>query len=1099
MKIMTPASVAAAQGQGGAGTGTGTGKGAASKAAAAAERQRQHQHQQQQAKKDMLNHKRTASSPPTSTACAALAQYSAGKTNANGTAPTLAAVPTTYIHPRVQSLVTQLGWSASAPSSPNFMAKVLEAARAGDPRAQAIYGVLLQTGVEKGGPHPVLQKDEPAGLVWLLSASTANVIDNPQKPGAEKVAGLGVPGTQMPLNFSTGTPGAAAAALKDAGGKAFAKQEKVKGGTGGVPSPTIAISAVNMSPIFQTFVNRAAHLDPKPDTMTALANMYERGDGVIRDEITAFNLYCRAAELGGVMAIFKVGFAFEKGKDYVRARHWYRLATARGHFPSNVRLAALTLDCAYEAIDVLEAAAMTVKTARALHDYAIGLSTTKNGAVPSAKDVRMWYRRAAQAGHVRSQYLLGKVHTDSAKGNANELKKAFYWYHSASIQGYRFAQIALSEMYRHGHGVEKDEKMAERWNKAQNRTGMEKCRREVADAAMVTVFSLTESVSPVWNVNEPDRPPSAATFTNEEPVPAPIPGSAAAAAAAAVKASPMRFKVGVNAQNGKAAGMPTPLAPNNVFAEIPAPTKGAASEKTEPPVAAVANGATSDPLFEPLDVECEGYRSMPAFYDAMMSSPEGAVANPVYAQAYMAASAFKPSNPAPPANASTPAFDANFEDVDPTHLGATSKALQDVHGRVPVFYEIAHTIPSHPITGQDLSRVKVNFLRFEHTAIAGKHGVAVMELARGFRALQGLFDLLNHQLRLLAAVSVQKVISDWEDEGRTLVVQADGASTGVKKAAAGGNGMGLGPAAGEAPGKDPRVWTELRYEAGLVEVFLNLFAKTPEVLIVMLDRLVAERRRAIAYNASGKPKPFYPANTKRSEASLSDPIKTEDPIPHLLRGGLRMKVGHWEAAIEEFNHAARCEEGWRESVPEIYYQRGVCYSNITRDQENRERSVEDLKKFLSMVQVDHRRVPDAHYTIAGNYFTLKNVRQVVDHFAKGLEAEAVRFPFFPPIINLDLKTRLTLEVKYALVTGGTHCRGVSWSKVPPAVLRMVEGEEQSINSIARECLACRAVGRTKTCAGCRFARYCSTNCQIAHWIRGHAQVCQQKSVAVSAE
>ncbi|KAI8847039.1 hypothetical protein BC829DRAFT_397388 [Chytridium lagenaria] len=62
---------------------------------------------------------------------------------------------------------------------------------------------------------------------------------------------------------------------------------------------------------------------------------------------------------------------------------------------------------------------------------------------------------------------------------------------------------------------------------------------------------------------------------------------------------------------------------------------------------------------------------------------------------------------------------------------------------------------------------------------------------------------------------------------------------------------------------------------------------------------------------------------------------------------------------------------------------------------------------------------------------------------------------------------------------------------------MVEGDEPA-NSIARECLACHALGRTRTCGGCLTARYCSTNCQIAHWIRGHAQMCQIKKAAAVA-
>lgn len=41
-----------------------------------------------------------------------------------------------------------------------------------------------------------------------------------------------------------------------------------------------------------------------------------------------------------------------------------------------------------------------------------------------------------------------------------------------------------------------------------------------------------------------------------------------------------------------------------------------------------------------------------------------------------------------------------------------------------------------------------------------------------------------------------------------------------------------------------------------------------------------------------------------------------------------------------------------------------------------------------------------------------------------------------------------------------------------------------------ECAECQAAGPTKTCAGCKVARYCSTECQRSHWKNGgHKKEC----------
>ncbi|KAI8847037.1 hypothetical protein BC829DRAFT_418735 [Chytridium lagenaria] len=440
--------------------------------------------------------------------------------------PTEDAAPPSY-PPRVTAFLQQVSWTPANPNSPSFPGQVLKHALAGDPRAMAIYGLFLQTG--SGG----VLRDEKLALAWLTSAASALLVDD-----SEKSNGIGtVPiGTSLKNPKSTNIASTLSPS-KNVSSKT-ASTKSVDNTTPQIPSsprpdipaPTSAIASHEMAPIVQVLgdayrrglgcspdlntafrlLQRAAQLGHS-DGLVGLANMYERGDGVVRDENIAFGLFKKAADRGSVYAMFKVfennSYELRHHVDYVQAKHWYRQAAARGHFPSSVRLAILSMDPACESIDMLAAAAESLKTPRSFHDYAAGLSTSHHGAVPNIKEARKWYRRSANAGYVRAQWLLGSAYAEAAKVNPKEFRKAFYWYHAAAVQGFQPAQWAVGNMYRLGQGVEKDLVIADKWHRAASRSGMERCNVDAFDSAIVTVHSLTESVAPVWNTAEGTRPP----------------------------------------------------------------------------------------------------------------------------------------------------------------------------------------------------------------------------------------------------------------------------------------------------------------------------------------------------------------------------------------------------------------------------------------------------------------------------------------------------------------------------------------------------------------------------------------------------------------
>ncbi|KAJ3055060.1 hypothetical protein HK097_011623 [Rhizophlyctis rosea] len=892
-----------------------------------------------------------------------------------------------------------------------WLTEVKKKAQEGDARAQALFAVCLQTG-------SLTQRNEGEALRWLgLAASANGGPAPPPPPPANPPAGAPAPPifgspTKGGAVFTFGAPTFALATSPSRSQNASPpsdtplsppKSSPLKSSTTSatfeVTPPTTFSSTPppssispssdsdrylgiichllgewyrrgigtpsNLNTAFK-YLKRAADLGYE-EGLNSLAGMHERGDGVIRDDAAAFALYSRSADGGNFLAQFKVGQAYEKGKglwriheetalqedntengmttgtpiNYYQAKRWYQKAAAQNYFPASVRLAILSLDPAYETIDNLLAAATTISTPRSLHDLAIAHSSTRHGANPSPKEMRQWLRRAAMAGHVRSQYMMGKIYQEGAPQGKQYVERAFYWYHKAALQGYQPAQWAVCGMYRVGHGVARDVVLADKWHRAANRCGCQRVRPDIQDYACTTILSLHEADGPTWNGLDQEKPFNLVSAANSS-MDAKVLGASAPGASESVAALPVRFDVN--------SGTGSPASPS----------------RARTPSTANGQQMAGYPADEAYDVENDGYRDMRALLDSM----------------YLQKGSY----------------------------------LQERSTSFPTLMHLERYRETHAEAIARLCEVKRTFMHAENLCKAEKHEAAVRELARGFRAYEGLFDLGNYNLRLLAAVSVQTVLA-----------------------------------------KDPK-----NSDALLVDCFLNILSRPAELSIIALDKVL---------------------NAKNDEVAA-----------YLLRGGCKAKLHRFMDALADYDAAAAADDP-QAPTAEIYFQRGVCHSNI-EGKEHRAKSMHDMAVYLTYVPLDGRRVPDAHYTIAGNLLAMDNTRKMVDHFSHALHSEGVRLPFYPSIINMELKTRLTLEVKYTLCVGGDAVRRQPWSKIPKKVLQNVEGDEPQ--SIAKECLACGSVGKTRTCQGCMAARYCSTNCQIAHWIRGHSAQCKKAEAPAAA-
>lgn len=81
------------------------------------------------------------------------------------------------------------------------------------------------------------------------------------------------------------------------------------------------------------------------------------------------------------------------------------------------------------------------------------------------KDVeqgRRWVQAAAEAEHLRAQYVMGSLHEDGL-GVPRDESKALQWYRRSAQHGYAPAQFAVAMAYDSGRGVAKDAKAALQW------------------------------------------------------------------------------------------------------------------------------------------------------------------------------------------------------------------------------------------------------------------------------------------------------------------------------------------------------------------------------------------------------------------------------------------------------------------------------------------------------------------------------------------------------------------------------------------------------------------------------------------------------------
>ncbi len=89
-----------------------------------------------------------------------------------------------------------------------------------------------------------------------------------------------------------------------------------------------------------------------------------------------------------------------------------------------------------------------------MYKYGLGVKDEQQAVV--------WFRKAAEQGHAGAQLFLGMIY-ENGEGVPKDEQQAVEWYRKAAEQGHASAQESLGVMYAQGQGVPKDEQSAYFW------------------------------------------------------------------------------------------------------------------------------------------------------------------------------------------------------------------------------------------------------------------------------------------------------------------------------------------------------------------------------------------------------------------------------------------------------------------------------------------------------------------------------------------------------------------------------------------------------------------------------------------------------------
>ena len=187
-----------------------------------------------------------------------------------------------------------------------------------------------------------------------------------------------------------------------------------------------------------------------------LGRCLAEGEGVPRDQDAAMKWYRSSAQGGYAPAQFILGYLHD-GRHQLEYDHdelirWYRKAADQGYAKAQYNLG-----CYYghgqDELGKVVPGGPTV--------------WSKIGIPKDAVEAMKWYRKAAENGHARAQYFMGKSY-HSGEGVPKDQVEAFKWWRKAAEQGHATSRFNLGVMYFYGRGTTKDFSEAARWFNARS-------------------------------------------------------------------------------------------------------------------------------------------------------------------------------------------------------------------------------------------------------------------------------------------------------------------------------------------------------------------------------------------------------------------------------------------------------------------------------------------------------------------------------------------------------------------------------------------------------------------------------------------------------
>jgi TPR repeat protein len=171
-----------------------------------------------------------------------------------------------------------------------------------------------------------------------------------------------------------------------------------------------------------------------PDAQNYLGLMYDRGEGVAKDEGEAVGWFKKAADQGHLHAQYNLAIQYyegrQVGRDYGEALKWFQRAAAAGHAGAQ--------------------------------NYVGLMYDSGKGVVRDEREAVRWFRKAADQGHIYAQYNLA-IQYYEGRQVGRDYGEALKWFQRAAAAGHAGAQNFIGLMYDSGRGVERDEHVAVKW------------------------------------------------------------------------------------------------------------------------------------------------------------------------------------------------------------------------------------------------------------------------------------------------------------------------------------------------------------------------------------------------------------------------------------------------------------------------------------------------------------------------------------------------------------------------------------------------------------------------------------------------------------